>query len=109
MLKKFEGEWDATANFGGNESKGNASYKIGLGGLWLLIGPSLYPVWSDRRLEPLAGADWKRALLWIGYFYGVGAIVVWLAGYGQGLVTRRTRVEETQVAEPQYERTVTEG
>src|SRR5438132_12387924 len=37
MLKKFEGEWDATANFGGNESKGNASYKIGLGGLWLLM------------------------------------------------------------------------
>jgi len=37
MLKKFEGEWDATANFGGNESKGNASYKMGLGGLWLLM------------------------------------------------------------------------
>jgi Protein of unknown function (DUF1579) len=36
MLKKFEGTWDATMNFGGMESKGTAKYKMALGGFWLL-------------------------------------------------------------------------
>jgi hypothetical protein len=36
-LKKFEGHWDATVSVGGGESKGTAEYKIGLGGLWLLL------------------------------------------------------------------------
>jgi hypothetical protein len=34
-LKKFEGDWDATVNFGGAESKATATYKLGLGGFWL--------------------------------------------------------------------------
>ena len=34
-LKKFVGDWDATVKFGGGESKATASYKLGLGGLWL--------------------------------------------------------------------------
>jgi hypothetical protein len=37
MLKKFEGDWDAAAKFGDQESKGTATYKMGLGGLWLLV------------------------------------------------------------------------
>src|SRR5438128_1145262 len=38
MLKdKFEGDWDATMDFGGNKSKGTAQYKMGIGGLWLLM------------------------------------------------------------------------
>jgi hypothetical protein len=82
---------------------------VTVAGLWLLIGPSLYPLWADEGLRPLAGSDTKHALLWIGYFYGAGALIVFLAGYAEGLVTRRKRVEETQVAEPQFERVVTEG
>jgi hypothetical protein len=37
MLKKFEGQWDATMTFTGapGQSKARASYKLGLGGLWL--------------------------------------------------------------------------
>jgi hypothetical protein len=78
-------------------------------GAWLVVGPSLYPLWADRTLQPIAGADWKRALLWIGYFYGVGTLLTLVAGYVQGLVTRRRRIEEMQIAEPQFERVVTEG
>ncbi|HEV3118037.1 MAG TPA: DUF1579 domain-containing protein [Gemmataceae bacterium] len=38
MLKeKFEGDWDASMDFGGNKSKGTARYKMGLGGFWLLM------------------------------------------------------------------------
>jgi hypothetical protein len=37
MLKKFEGQWDAIVSFGDNKAKGTASYKLGLGGLWLQL------------------------------------------------------------------------
>jgi hypothetical protein len=77
-------------------------------GLWLLIGVSLHQVW-DGGLAPRTTEDWKRALLWIAYFYGVGFLITYLAGIARGLITLRQRVQETQVAEPQFERTVTEG
>jgi hypothetical protein len=35
-LKKLEGTWDATVKFGDNESKGTMTWKMDLGGLWLL-------------------------------------------------------------------------
>lgn len=35
-LKKLEGTWDVTMNFGGMESKGTTVYKMDLGGLWLI-------------------------------------------------------------------------
>jgi hypothetical protein len=37
MLKKFEGQYDATVSIGGGESKAAATYKLGMGGLWLTI------------------------------------------------------------------------
>jgi hypothetical protein len=74
-----------------------------LGGAWLLVGPSLYPLFSSGEVAPLPASEWKTALLWIGYFYGVGALIVFLAGLAQGIASRRPaeviRVEEP-VAEP---------
>jgi hypothetical protein len=35
-LKKMAGDWDLTMKFGGMESKGKVTYKMGLGGLWLM-------------------------------------------------------------------------
>jgi hypothetical protein len=78
-------------------------------GIWFLIGPSLHPILAGEGYGPHAAEDWKRALLWIGYFYGVGAVITFVAGHSRGLVTLRRRVAERQVAEPQFERTVTEG
>jgi hypothetical protein len=37
MLKKFEGQWNATVTGPGGESKATASYKVGLGGFWLQL------------------------------------------------------------------------
>lgn len=34
-LKKLVGTWDLTMKFGGMETKGTATYKMDLGGLWL--------------------------------------------------------------------------
>ncbi|MBA4190247.1 MAG: hypothetical protein C0467_19855 [Planctomycetaceae bacterium] len=36
ILKKMEGNWDLVMKFGGNESKGTVTYKMELGGLWLV-------------------------------------------------------------------------
>jgi hypothetical protein len=36
VLKKLEGNWDLTMNAGGMESKGTVTYKMELGGLWLV-------------------------------------------------------------------------
>jgi hypothetical protein len=82
---------------------------VALAALWLLVGPTLHAIWAGGAVVADAHTQWKRALLWIGYFYGVGGVIVYLAGFEQGLVTRRTRVEETQVAQPQFERVVSEG
>jgi len=36
LLKKHVGTWDLTMKFGGMESKGTVTYKMELGGLWLV-------------------------------------------------------------------------
>jgi hypothetical protein len=36
ILKKHEGTWDVAMKFGGMESKGTVTYKMGLGGMWLV-------------------------------------------------------------------------
>ncbi len=36
LLKKQVGTWDLTMKFGGMESKGTVTYKMDLGGLWLV-------------------------------------------------------------------------
>jgi hypothetical protein len=36
FLKKMEGKWDVTMKMAGSESKGAATYKMELGGLWLV-------------------------------------------------------------------------
>ena len=36
VLKKLVGDWDATMKFGGMESKGKVTYKMEVGGMWLV-------------------------------------------------------------------------
>jgi len=36
ILKKMEGNWDLTMKFTGGEAKGTVTYKMELGGLWLV-------------------------------------------------------------------------
>jgi hypothetical protein len=63
-----------------------------VGGMWLLVGPSVYPLWASD-IAPDGSSD-MQTLKWIGYFYGTGALIVYLAAYAHGLLTRRTYVEE---------------
>jgi hypothetical protein len=76
-------------------------------GAWLLVGPSFHEVYASGALHPI-GSPTTRALRWVGYFYGVGGLVVYLAGWAQGLFSRRTVVQEMPIAGPEHAtRTVT--
>jgi hypothetical protein len=72
-----------------------------LTGVWLLIGPSLYPIWGSD-VTPIDTDQPKQALLWIGYFYGPGALITYLTGYLHGVVRPRgaERVEPVVGPEP---------
>lgn len=71
------------------------------GGIWLIVGPSVYPLWGSE-LSP-DGSTGMQTLKWIGYFYGTGALATYFAAFAQGLLSRRTSVERRVVpadAEP---------
>jgi hypothetical protein len=68
MLKKLEGKWDTTLKFGGKESKGTVTYKMELGGLWLvgaheaaLFGQKF----SGRSLDSYDPAKKKYISVWV--------------------------------------------
>jgi len=77
-------------------------------GAWLIVCPILYPLWSSGTIQPY-GSQGMQALRWIGHFYGPGALIIYFAGYALGLFSRRTVVQDTQVGEPQTQRTVSPG
>jgi hypothetical protein len=75
-------------------------------GAWLVISPVLYPLWSSGTIQPY-GSEGMKALRWLGHFYGPGALILYFAGYAHGLFSRRTVVQDTDVADPATQRTVT--
>jgi hypothetical protein len=84
-----------------------------LAGVWLLVGPSLHPIWSGPIAVTTHHPQWLTSLVWIGYFYGTGAIAVYLSGVLHGLLGRQpvvyhdhTMIEETP-REARRERVVT--
>lgn len=63
-----------------------------VGGVWLLVGPSIYPLWGTE-LAPF-GSTQMRTLKWIGYFYGTGTLITSLAVFAEGMLSRTSYVEE---------------
>lgn len=57
-----------------------------VGGVWLIVGPSVYPLWGTA-ITPY-GSEHMRVLKWIGYFYGTGALITYLAAFAQGVLSR---------------------
>ena len=69
------------------------------GAVWLLVGPSLYPLWSSTVHIVVPHTQVMKSLLWIGYFYGAGAVGVYLSALVHGMLARRTVVDEAPVIE----------
>lgn len=70
-----------------------------LAGAWLLVGPSLHPLWSGHIAVATPHTQWLQSLLWIGYFYGTGAIAVYLSGVVHGMLARVPVVVDSTVIE----------
>jgi hypothetical protein len=67
-LKQMEGTWEATSKVGGMESKGTMTYKMWLGGLWLLSeykGEFAGAKFEGKGLEGYDPAKKKYITVWI--------------------------------------------
>jgi hypothetical protein len=55
------------------------------GGAWFVIGQTLAPLWHTGSVgEPLSTRDAGRAAAQLGYFYGLGVVIVFLAAFALG-------------------------
>jgi hypothetical protein len=58
------------------------------GGLWFVAGPSVSMLWNDGT--PATGAaigdSGTRVLEWLGFYYGIGALITMFAAYGLGFL-----------------------
>ena len=84
-----------------------------LGGAWFAVGRVLSPVWNAHGTVALGtpiGSTVTRALVELGYFTGLGVIIVFLAALSMGRLTvvgvrdarisERAAEEDTAVTEP---------
>lgn len=70
-----------------------------LAGVWLLVGPSLYPIWASQPAIATNHPQWLLSLIWIGYFYGTGALAVYLSGALHGMLVRPPVSQQQTVIE----------
>jgi hypothetical protein len=58
------------------------------GGLWFVVGPTMSMLWNHGVMAtgPAYGASGTRVVEWIGFFYGVGALITLLASYELGFL-----------------------
>ncbi len=55
------------------------------GGAWFVVGQSLAPLWHTGSVgAPLSTRDAGRAVAQLGYFYGLGVVIVFLAAFALG-------------------------
>src|SRR5437868_14343918 len=68
VLKHLEGTWDTTLKAGGQESKGTVTYKMELGGFWLVgaMESAMFGTkFSGKSLESYCPAKRKYVSVWV--------------------------------------------
>jgi len=72
------------------------------GGAWFVVGPAVSRLW-EHSLGPIGGpmfGSTRQMLELVGYFYGLGALIVALGAFALGrVVTRQTLVVDEPVAD----------
>jgi hypothetical protein len=58
------------------------------GGLWFVAGPSVSMLWNDgvQATGPAFGDSGTRVLEWVGFFYGIGALITLFSSYALGFL-----------------------
>jgi hypothetical protein len=86
---------------GGTRSSISLGAMLGLAaGLWYLLGPTVSTLWNHGALAigPALGTHTlTRALVWIGYFYGVGALLTLFSSYALGFIAALPVVDQRVV------------
>jgi hypothetical protein len=82
-----------------------ASWMAIIGGAWFAVGPAFSRIWEHRSAPiggPLYGST-RQAIELIGYFYGLGALIIALAAFALGRFVSRPALavegDETQSAQ----------
>jgi hypothetical protein len=67
-----------------------------LAGIWFVVGPSVSMLWEHGDLGTGAalGDTGTRVLEWVGYFYGLGALITALGAYALGFMAALPVVDE---------------
>jgi len=86
---------------GGRRSSISLGAMLGLAaGLWFVAGPVVSSLWNNGAVTvgpPLGAHNLTRALEWIGYFYGVGALLILFSSYALGFIAALPVVDERVV------------
>lgn len=62
-----------------------AGWLAAAGGAWFVVGQTLAPLWHTGSVgQPLSTRDAGRAVAQLGYFYGLGVVIVFLAAFALG-------------------------
>jgi hypothetical protein len=86
----------------GATSRGRAAFGATLavaGGLWFLAGPTVSMAWNDGVVDigPAHGSTAVQVLAWLGFFYGVGALIVLVGAWALGRLSV-VSVADTELA-----------
>jgi hypothetical protein len=104
LLKSLEGTWDTTLKAGGQESKGTITYKMDLGGLWLVgsMESEMFGTkFSGKSLESYHPAKQKYVSVWVDSMstapvimegtYDKGKKTMTMVGEGPGMDGKPTK------------------
>ena len=87
-----------------------AGWLASAAGAWFVVGPVLSPLWSSGTGGPgvPVGGTTRRVLEQIGFFYGLGVVILFLAAQAVGRFTVRS-VRDIRAAERDRERRLAEA
>ena len=65
-----------------------------LAGAWFVVGPAVSLTWEHARgpIGPPLGGDTRQMLELVGYFYGLGAVVIALVAFASGRFVSRPQL-----------------
>lgn len=69
-------------------------------GLWFTVGPTVSMLWHHGAITigpPIARHTFTRMLEWLGFFYGVGALITLFSAYALGFLAALPIVDERVV------------
>jgi hypothetical protein len=104
VLKALEGTWDTTMKAGGKETKGKITYKMELGGMWLvgaLEGELFGAKFTGKSLESYNAAKKKYVSVWVDSMAGAPVLMegtydkekktMTMSGEGPGMEGKTTK------------------